>query len=134
MSHTIHTIHLAMPLRMGFVNCYLIDTGSSFFLVDTGSKNKRLDLENELERHGCRPGNLKLIVLTHSDFDHTGNAAHLAHKFDTRTLMHSADAPMVEQGDMFVDRGKVNPLMCKLVAWMTGFGKKERFTSYNKLM
>ncbi|RLI67201.1 hypothetical protein DRO91_10540, partial [Candidatus Heimdallarchaeota archaeon] len=31
-------------------------------------------LERELEKAGCKPGDLKLVVLTHGDFDHTGNA------------------------------------------------------------
>lgn len=54
------------------VNCYLIKTGDSYILIDTGFSTKRTDFEKELKGAGVRPGNLKLIVLTHGDFDHAG--------------------------------------------------------------
>ncbi|GAG68637.1 unnamed protein product, partial [marine sediment metagenome] len=79
--------------------------------IDTGGSNKRHDLENELDRAGCQPGNLNLIVLTHGDFDHTGNAAYLRKKFGTKIAMHSADSGMAEQGDMFWNRNKPNFLI-----------------------
>ena len=37
---------------------------------------------------GCKLGSLKLIVLTHGDFDHTGNAAYLRHKYAIKIAMH----------------------------------------------
>ena len=46
-------------------------------LIDTGKPEKRADLVARLERAGCRPGDLRLIVLTHGDYDHAGNAAYL---------------------------------------------------------
>ena len=127
MTQTVHVITLSMPLGMGSVNCYLLESPQGVILVDTGSSNKRLELDQELERLGCRPENLKLILLTHGDFDHTGNAAYLSQKYGTRTAMHAADAAIVERGDMFIDRGKVNFLVRKLIPLMSGFGKAERF-------
>lgn len=53
------------------VNNYLVKTGDSYILIDTGFSTKRTDFEKELESAGVRPGNLKLIILTHGDFDHT---------------------------------------------------------------
>ena len=74
-------IRVALPYRLGSVNCYLIKTETGFVLIDTGSSNGRAELEHQLERAGCKPGNLRLILLTHGDFDHTGNAAHLRKRF-----------------------------------------------------
>ncbi|HWR70506.1 MAG TPA: MBL fold metallo-hydrolase, partial [Dehalococcoidia bacterium] len=65
---------LGLPFRIGRVNCYLIETDSGFVLIDTGASNRRKDIEKELESAGCKPGDLKLIILTHGDFDHMGNA------------------------------------------------------------
>ena len=76
----IRIISLALPYRLGSVNCYLIKTNTGHILIDTGCSNKRTDLEKELEGAGCQPSNLKLIVLTHGDFDHAGNAAYLRKK------------------------------------------------------
>jgi len=75
MSIEIKTISLLLPYKLGGVNCYLIETDTGYILIDTGGSNRRTDLEKELESAGCQTGNLKLIVLTHGDFDHTGNAA-----------------------------------------------------------
>ena len=74
MSTKLKTITLPLPYKLGTVNCYLIETDTGYILIDTGCSNKRTELEKELERAGCKPDNLKLIVLTHGDFDHTSNA------------------------------------------------------------
>jgi glyoxylase-like metal-dependent hydrolase (beta-lactamase superfamily II) len=127
MSTEIKTISLLLPYKLGGVNCYLIETDTGYILIDTGGSNKRTDLEKELESAGCQPGNLKLIVLTHGDFDHTGNAAYLRKKFDTKIAMHNGDSGMVEHGDMFCNRKKLFILIRMIVPILFGFGKSERF-------
>jgi glyoxylase-like metal-dependent hydrolase (beta-lactamase superfamily II) len=42
--------------------------------------------------------------------------------------MHPADSAMAEQGDMFLERGKVNILVRKLVPLLFGYRKAERFS------
>jgi len=69
MPQEIKTIRLLLPYHLGSVNCYLIETDTGYILIDTGGSNKRTDLEKELASAGCKPGYLKLIVLTHGDFD-----------------------------------------------------------------
>ncbi|MCX8128526.1 MAG: MBL fold metallo-hydrolase [Clostridia bacterium] len=96
-------------------NCYLIRTNKGFILIDTGRAGKRTKLENELESAGCKPGNLNLIILTHGDFDHSGNCAYLREKFNTKIAMHSGDFGMVEQGDMFCNRKTGNYIAKKIV-------------------
>ena len=78
------------------INCYLVKTDNGFILIDTGRVNKRNLIEKELEKAGCYPGNLKLIVLTHGDFDHSGNAAYFRKKFQSQIAMHKDDSGMVE--------------------------------------
>jgi glyoxylase-like metal-dependent hydrolase (beta-lactamase superfamily II) len=125
----IKTIRLSLPLRMGIVNCYLLDTGESFFLIDSGGKNQRAFVEKELENAGCRPGSLKLILLTHGDFDHSSNAAYLRRNFGVPVAIHTEDALPVEQGDMFANRtAPVNLLVRKLTPILFGIGQAERFT------
>ena len=96
-------------------NCYLLKTDKGFILIDTGGKFKRRKLEQNLVSGGCKPGNLDLIILTHGDFDHTGNCAYLREKYDTRIAMHRYDVGMVEYGDMFWNRQTGNILIKKLV-------------------
>jgi glyoxylase-like metal-dependent hydrolase (beta-lactamase superfamily II) len=113
---------------MGRVNCYLIRTAAGHVLIDTGGSNARKALRGELENAGCTPGSLKLVLLTHGDFDHIGNAAYLRSTFGTRIAMHREDFGMAERGDMFVNRKKPNILIGALIPLFTGFGASERFT------
>ena len=128
MKNEIKIMSLPLPFRMGSVNCYLIKTGASYVLIDTGGSRNRKELATELEGVGCKPGLLKLIVLTHGDFDHTGNAAYLRDTFSAQVAMHSDDSGMVELGDMFVNRKKPNVLIRSLIPVFSRFGKLERFT------
>ena len=41
MAHKINTIPLPMPVHMGLVKAYLIDTPGGQLLIDTGSSNAR---------------------------------------------------------------------------------------------
>ena len=128
MGEEIATIRAPMPFRLGNVNCYLLRAEAGFVLVDTGAPSGRAFLEQELERLGCRPGDLRLIVLTHGDFDHTGGAAHLRQKYGAPVAMHPADAGMAEQADMFSNRGGGNALRWKGIPAVFGFGKDRRFS------
>jgi glyoxylase-like metal-dependent hydrolase (beta-lactamase superfamily II) len=123
----IRTISLSLPYRLGSVNCYLKETDTGFVLIDTGGSNRRADLEKELESAGCKPGNLELIVLTHGDFDHTGNSAFLREKFGAKTAMHYHDSGMVERGDMFSNRESGNALLRMIVPLLFRFAKSDRF-------
>jgi glyoxylase-like metal-dependent hydrolase (beta-lactamase superfamily II) len=127
MPTSVNPISLPMPLGMGAVNVYLLRAGDAFVLVDTGAPNARGRLPKILESLGCLPGKLKLIVITHGDFDHTGTAAYLRRAFGSRIGMHADDAPMAERGDMFVNRKKPNALLRILVPRLIGFGKAQRF-------
>jgi hydroxyacylglutathione hydrolase len=127
MPQEIKTISLFLPYKLGSVNCHLIKTDTGYILIDTGVSNKRTDIEKELESAGCKPGNLKLIVLTHGDFDHTGNADYLRKKFGTKIAMHYDDSGMVERGNMFFNRKKGNILIRMMVPIIFGFSKSKRF-------
>ena len=128
LAHTITPIVLTFPLNMGAVNCYLLDTGAGYVLIDTGSPNRRADVDAALARGGCGPGDLKLIVLTHGDFDHIGNAAYLRARTGAQVAMHRGDLGMAEAGDMYANRGKRNALIARVTPLLVGFGTAERFT------
>lgn len=122
----VEPIRLALPYKLGSVNCYLITTDTGSLLIDTGTSNQRAELEQALESAGCSPGDLKLIVLTHGDFDHTGNAVYLRQKFGAKIAMHAADAGMLERGDMFWNRKKGSALLRRMAPALFGFGKSQR--------
>ena len=126
MRYEIITIGLPLPFRLGSVNCYLLEIQDSYILIDTGGSNNRAGLVRTLERAGCKPGSLKLIILTHGDFDHTGNAKYLRTEYGPKIMMHRDDAGMMEDGDMFVNRKKSNILIKMVTTTLFGFGRSER--------
>jgi len=134
MSSRVTTIALQLAFKMGSVNCYLIQTGAGFVLIDTGPSRGRAELDAALAAAGCTPGTLSLIVLTHGDFDHTGNAAYLREKYGAPLAMHAGDLEMLTRGNMFVNRKSpwlvslLAPLLVLLVGPLMGFGRSERCT------
>ena len=116
-----------LPFKIGTVNCYVIQTDKGFILIDTGSTNRRDYLEKELEISGCRPGNLKLIIITHGDFDHIGNAAYLSQKYGSKTAMHKGDSGMAENGNMFFNRKQPNFIIGLIAKLLFRLKKSDRF-------
>jgi hydroxyacylglutathione hydrolase len=85
-----------IPLK---VPCFLVKTSAGFFLIDTGDPSERVKLIQSLDQAGVQPGNLKIILLTHGDFDHSGNAAFLQKRYATQVAMHADDVEMVKSGN-----------------------------------
>jgi glyoxylase-like metal-dependent hydrolase (beta-lactamase superfamily II) len=138
MPQAIKTIEFTMqlgPIKMGTVNCYLAQTNSGYILIDTAYPSKRAELARELERAGCRPGDLKLVIITHADIDHIGAAVYLRKKYGARIAMHPREARAVESGDAGQSRRKrpffervIGAVIFEALALLVGFGRYERFS------
>ena len=119
-------------ISFGGVNCYLLTTETGFVLIDTGFSKNRVDLARELESTGCTLGTLKLFLLAHGDFDHSGNAQCLHEKYSVKIAMHIDDEGMVEKGDLFHNRNAnlLMRVMGKIMLFFLrgGLKKDERFT------
>jgi len=124
-----HITTITTPFMMNIaVNCYLVQGEQGFVLVDTGSSGKRAAIEQGIRDAGCAPGDLRLIVLTHGDFDHSGNAAYLRQTFGAPVALHVDDVGMVERGDMFWNRRPPNPLVRAMTGLLVKLAEADRFT------
>ena len=112
------------------VNACLVRTDAGFVLIDAGMAGNRATLDRELHAAGCGLGDLRLIVITHGDPDHSGNAAYLRAKYEAKIAMHKAEAAAVERGNMFLSRGPLPPVrrMLKPLISLFRLRKRDRFT------
>jgi len=117
-------------LALRVSNAYLVKGDRGFVLIDTGFRFDRARLKAELRAAGCGPDDLRLIVITHGDPDHSGNAAYLREAYGAKIAMHRTEAPAVERGDILLSRG-TPPLSRRLLKPITGLfrlRRGERFT------
>lgn len=98
---------------LGMVNAYLLKAKDGFVLIDTGLPMQWAALDSQLAAAGCVPGKLKLIIITHGDWDHTGSVSRLREKYNVKVAMHAGDVPQVENGVML--KRKVRPLIYKIM-------------------
>jgi hydroxyacylglutathione hydrolase len=85
-------------IDLGFVNAFLVKATDGFILIDTGPTQAWYHLEAELKHAECLPDRLKLVMITHGDFDHTGNCAVLQRRYGAKIAMHPGDLEMVVNG------------------------------------
>jgi len=107
-----------LVINLGFVNVFLLNAGDGYILIDTGVAGQWSQLETELIQAGCLPDRLKLVIITHGDFDHAGNCAELQSKYGAKIAMHPGDVDMVRKG-MPVKR-KIKGVMGRLLIWIGG--------------
>ncbi len=99
------------------VNCYLIISGKSLILIDTGMPGNYNRVVNYFKTLGKSPSDLKYILLTHSDLDHIGCALKLKESTGAKVGIHKADAPVLAGKQQFKT---VNNWLSPLVGWFMG--------------
>lgn len=105
-----------IPVLLGSSNAYLLTTKNGALLIDAGSKDKLNRILIVLKRHNLDVGDIKLIILTHSHFDHAGNVNELKEKSGAKLLVHESEAQCVRDGFSPVPRGTNGFAM--LVSWL----------------
>ena len=105
------------------VSAYLVYSDKVAMMVDTGHKGMCKRILKALEEAGHTSEALKLIVLTHSHYDHAGGAAELKKLTGARVLIHQSEAENLNIGRTSIPNG--TRWKGKFIAW-TGrrFAKK----------
>jgi glyoxylase-like metal-dependent hydrolase (beta-lactamase superfamily II) len=86
-------------LPNSFVNMYLIDEPDGLTLIDAGLKRSGAKLVLEaLTKLGRQPGDLKRILITHSDGDHVGSSSELREATVANLGISALDGAKLEQG------------------------------------
>jgi hydroxyacylglutathione hydrolase len=114
-------------IRTGIANCYLLKTDTGFVLIDTGISLQRGVLKRALKDAGCRPGDLKLVMITHADFDHAGNGVWLRKKYGTPIAIHREEVEAVETGRMLRNRKNQWKMSTRVIIYLAGLLIFRRF-------
>jgi glyoxylase-like metal-dependent hydrolase (beta-lactamase superfamily II) len=109
---------LIRRLNNNFVNLYLIDDPDGLTVIDTGlaRSGPKLVLKAIAEM-GRHPADLKRILITHADPDHTGGAAELKEKTGAKIFASKIEADAIEAGTTSREV-QGNPLMKAMFAVM----------------
>jgi len=87
----------------GRSNVFLLTNGAKNILIDTGPKFMRNKLEKRLNRLNLNQ--IEYLILTHSHFDHAGNAQRIKEKYNARVMIHKEEASCLTSGDFIVPHG-----------------------------
>jgi hydroxyacylglutathione hydrolase len=87
----------------GRSNSYLICTGNGNILVDTGRKNKKSILLKKLQKN--KIGKVDWLILTHTHFDHCGNARFLQEQLKCEVVVSEKGINMAKKGFARLPRG-----------------------------
>ena len=104
-------------LISGRSNIFIIRSGNHSMMIDSGRKSpggKLISLIRQVLPHGP-----EYLVLTHSHFDHAGNAKLIHDTFGSRILIHTTESRFLESGDSPLPQGTFFPLsyIMKHYAW-----------------
>jgi glyoxylase-like metal-dependent hydrolase (beta-lactamase superfamily II) len=85
-------------ISFGINNCYVIKQSSTAIMVDAGPPKIEKAFLKQTNKLGIDPEIIKLIVLTHGDFDHAGSAKTLKGLTGAKIAIHKNDQKTMEEG------------------------------------
>ena len=91
-----------MRLTPARCNIWVVTRNDRTIIVDTGISFDRSRIEHALERKGLIP---EAVILTHTHFDHAGNAAWLQAEYGAEVVVQEAESAMLATGDMPIPNG-----------------------------
>ncbi|MDB4584417.1 MBL fold metallo-hydrolase [Draconibacterium sp.] len=105
-----------VSVRIVYANSILIVNGTNSILVDTGVKSNLQRFKTLFEKHGLSPKDIKLIVLTHTHYDHTGNLKELVKLTGAKVLVHKNEFENLKNGftPVPIGQGRYSGLISKL--------------------
>ena len=78
------------PIRFGINRCYLIQD-DGIIMIDGGPPNKSIAFKKSISRIPIDPNDIRLIILTHGDFDHVGSAPEIRLITGAKIAIHGND-------------------------------------------
>jgi glyoxylase-like metal-dependent hydrolase (beta-lactamase superfamily II) len=99
------------------VNWYLVADDSGVVVVDAGVSGYRPQLEPGLELLGRSLSDLRAVLLTHSDADHTGVAGALHSEHDVPVYIHEQEDELLRKPRLKKTDGSILPHLRRPSLW-----------------
>jgi glyoxylase-like metal-dependent hydrolase (beta-lactamase superfamily II) len=99
------------------VNWYLVADDSGVVVVDAGVSGYRPQLEPGLDLLGRSPSDVRAVLLTHSDADHTGVAGDLHSEHDIPVYIHSEEEELLRKPRLKKTDGSILPHLRRPSLW-----------------
>jgi hydroxyacylglutathione hydrolase len=91
-------------LKLGINSCYII-RGKTTIMIDGGMPNKIRVFKRRLGRLYINPEEIKLLVLTHSHFDHAGSAKPIGELTGAKIVIHETERSFLENSEFAIIKG-----------------------------
>lgn len=101
------------------VNVYLVISGGKAILVDPGARKHLHMVYASILEQGLELSDIKLIILTHTHFDHAEGLKEIREKTGARVLVHRNEAPSLRRGYTDIPAGTI--LIGRILSF---FGRK----------
>lgn len=95
-----------IPTRVGYSNSILLVNGSNSIIIDTGVRGYFNHFKIQLKHFNLKPTDIKLIILTHTHYDHTGNLNPLAEFTGAKVLVHKIEFENLKNGFIPIPKGQ----------------------------
>jgi hydroxyacylglutathione hydrolase len=121
-----------VPIKIGFSNSVLIVNGTNSILIDTGVKGHLEQFEMLFRKYKLKPTDIKLIILTHTHYDHTGNLNELAKRTGAKVLVHKSEFENLKNGFTPIPKGTrfYTKIIVALGRWLKpGYASPAPFTA-----
>lgn len=92
--------------RVGYSNSILLLNGSNSVIIDTGVRGYFYHFKNQLKQFNLKPTDIKLIILTHTHYDHTGNLRLLAELTGAKVIVHKNEFENLKNGFIKIPTGQ----------------------------
>jgi hydroxyacylglutathione hydrolase len=83
---------------LGRANAYFVISEGQALLIDTGTRRNEHKIVHALGNLGLSPTDIRLIILTHTHYDHCGSLKALKDMTGARTVVHNNEATCLKEG------------------------------------
>lgn len=117
-----------IPISTGTAQAFLLVQNGKFGLVDSGNRNTEMKVVKAITSRGLKIEDLQFIFLTHTHFDHAGNAATLKKMSGATIIVHQSEADFLRHGFHPIPNGS-SPFY-RFIVWLGRRIANKQFSAF----